>query len=85
MFDKTADERIRDQTIAMILCVNDTCPDEKFRLAMRSVVMSEIDRMWRRLKELSCEDWGNANYANSDRPRRDSSQLTESQRQVARA
>ena len=74
MFDKTADERIRDQTVAMILCVNDTCPNEKFRIAMKSVVMSEIDRMWRRLKELAYDEWRRIDNTQGHRTRRDNRQ-----------
>ena len=74
-FDKTPDERIRDQTVAMILSVNDTCPDELFRKALRSVVMSEVDRMHRRLKELTYDEWrrdnshSNGNRRNDSQPR----------------
>ena len=72
-FDKTPDERIRDQTVAMILSVNDTCPDKPFKIAMRSVVMSEIDRMWRRLKELTYDEW-RRDKPNGNRAYRDNSQ-----------
>ena len=73
MFDKTADERIRDQTTAMILCVNDTCPNELHKKAMRSVVMSEIDRMWRRLKELAYDEWRRIDNTHGNRTRRNNS------------
>lgn len=76
---KSLDERIRDQSIATILCVNDTCPDEKFRLAMRSVVMSEIDRMWRRLKELAYDEWRRIDNTQGNRTRRDNRQSEQSQ------
>ena len=74
MFDKTADERIRDQTTAMILCVNDTCPNELHKKAMRSVVMSEIDRMWRRLKELAYDEWRRNDNTHGNGTRRDNRQ-----------
>lgn len=36
-------EGVRKRMIARILAVNDTCADEKFRLAMRAVVMAAVN------------------------------------------
>ena len=72
-FNKTPDERIRDQSVAMILSVNDLCPDKPHRTAMRSVVMSEIDRMWYRLKELAYDEWRRSDNPKGNGPRRNDS------------
>ena len=74
MSEKLLDERILAQTQAEILAVNDLCPNEGHKKAMRGVVMSALDRMFYRLREHY------ANYPNSNRPRGDNYQPTESQR-----
>lgn len=39
-------EVCRRRLIARILAVNDTCADEKHRLAMRSVIMSSVNEVF---------------------------------------
>ena len=45
------DARILAQTQAEILAVNDLCPDEDQKKAMRGIILSALDRMAYRLKE----------------------------------
>ena len=48
---KAEDERILGQTQAEILAVNDLCPDENHKKAMRGIILSALDRMFYRLRE----------------------------------
>ncbi len=48
---KSQDERILAQTQAEILAVNDLCPDENQKKAMRGIILSALDRMFYRLRE----------------------------------
>ena len=56
--DKTMAERIRDRTLAQILCVNDLIkplqPDHW--QAMRGVIMAAVGDMYKQLKEEWCAD-----------------------------
>ena len=62
---KSEDERILGQTQAEILAVNDLCPDESHKKAMRGIILSALDRMFYRLREFYADN------PDSNRPRRD--------------
>ena len=53
---KTEDARILGQTQAEILAVNDLCPDESHKKAMRGIIMSALDRMFYRLREFYADN-----------------------------
>ena len=50
--EKTMGERIRDRTLAQILCVNDLIKPlhEDHWKAMRGVIMAAVDDMYKQLK-----------------------------------
>ncbi len=48
---KPQDKRILAQTQAEILAVNDLCPDESQKRAMRGIILSALDRMFYRLRD----------------------------------
>ena len=60
--EKTMGERIRDRTLAQILCVNDLIKPlhEDHWRAMRGVIMAAVDDMFKQLKVEWC-DLNNAN------------------------